>query len=177
MNTFGLKVLFDASAKEFNNNIFEGSLVCKSLGTLSDQLANEKSFHEQVKIILNWILRKAANSNCIKVLNQMHHLFYGQNLNETTVKKLCNEFNLSDRQVRRLSAEWLGMNTESFLGYSKYITALNLLHNTASSLTQIGLEAGYYDQSHFIREFKSFTELTPKAYQQLAGGLPGHIIG
>ncbi|MCC6383784.1 MAG: helix-turn-helix transcriptional regulator [Bacteroidia bacterium] len=78
--------------------------------------------------------------------------------------------------MRRLSTKWLGMNTETFLLYSKYLSSLPLLHNSDSSLTQIGLEAGYYDQSHFIREFKSYTNLTPKEYQASVRGLPGYIF-
>ena len=68
------------------------------------------------------------------------------------------------------------MNTETFLLYKKYLESLQLLHNPNLSLTQIGLKAGYYDQSHFIREFKSFTTLTPKDYQASITDLPGHIF-
>lgn len=32
------------------------------------------------------------------------------------------------------------------------------------NLTQIGLDAGFYDQSHFIRLFKKFTGVTPKKF-------------
>ena len=34
--------------------------------------------------------------------------------------------------------------------------------NPNSSLTEIGLEAGFYDQSHFIRSFKTHYGYTPK---------------
>lgn len=81
-----------------------------------------------------------------------------------------------DRQLRRLSNEWLGMNTEEFILYNRYLSSLHFLHNSDLSLTQIDLEAGYYDQSHFIREFKSYTDLTPKEYQSSNTCLPGHIM-
>ena len=68
------------------------------------------------------------------------------------------------------------MNTETFILYNKYLSALKLLHTSDLSLTQIGLDAGYYDQSHFIREFKSYTNLTPKEYKASISDLPGHII-
>ncbi|MBK9735500.1 MAG: helix-turn-helix transcriptional regulator [Saprospiraceae bacterium] len=176
LNTIGLKVLFDTPVHEFNNTILEGSQVCQSLEALSHQLYYKISFNEQVQIINNWINQRISHSHCLKTLSQIHNLFYAQNLNDITVKKFCNEVYLSDRQVRRLSTEWLGMNTENFLRYNKYLSSLNLLHNEELSLTQIGLEAGYYDQSHFIREFKSFTDLTPKEYQALNSNLPGHIF-
>ncbi len=179
LSYIGLKCLFDVPVKEFNNNVIEGSQVCKSLDMLYRQLFLKKKFAEQVEIIRNWAYQKISVSRHYKTINQIHNIFYSNKLKNITVNELCFEKCISDRQLRRLSAEWLGMNTETFLLYNKYILALNLLHIPSDlSLTQIGLEAGYYDQSHFIREFKSYTKLTPKEYQALvtAGSLPGHII-
>lgn len=176
LNTIGLKILFNESVKEFNNNIFEGSHVCKSLDTLANQLYSIKTFKEQVETIMKWICQRISVSHYCKTIEQVHHLFFSHELHEYTVNKLSHEVYLSDRQLRRISAEWLGMNTETFLLYNKYLSSLHLLHNSKLSLTQIGLIAGYYDQSHFIREFKSYTDLTPKEYRASNTGLPGHII-
>jgi AraC-like DNA-binding protein len=35
----------------------------------------------------------------------------------------------------------------------------------SNSLTGIGLDGGYYDQPHFIRDFKSFTGKSPTQFQ------------
>lgn len=45
-----------------------------------------------------------------------------------------------------------------------YATNL-ILSNPNDSLTEIGLEAGFYDQSHFIRTFKSHHGYTPKDFK------------
>ncbi|MDR0563921.1 MAG: AraC family transcriptional regulator [Azoarcus sp.] len=37
---------------------------------------------------------------------------------------------------------------------------------SAASLTDLGLMAGFYDQSHFIREFRKATGVTPGQYRQ-----------
>ncbi len=46
-----------------------------------------------------------------------------------------------------------------------YATRLIQLHPKAS-LTQVGLESGFYDQSHFIRVFKKHHGCTPKQFQK-----------
>jgi AraC-like DNA-binding protein len=38
------------------------------------------------------------------------------------------------------------------------------LKNNFTSLTHLGLEAGYFDQSHFIRQFRNFADCTPSQY-------------
>jgi len=35
------------------------------------------------------------------------------------------------------------------------------------NLTTIGIQSGYFDQAHFIREFKMFLNQTPSDYQAL----------
>jgi len=37
-------------------------------------------------------------------------------------------------------------------------------YTPGSSLTSLAYDAGYYDQSHFTRDFRSFTGLAPRAY-------------
>ncbi|MBW7838545.1 MAG: AraC family transcriptional regulator [Chitinophagaceae bacterium] len=176
LNTIGLRALFDVPVKEFNDAVAACSQVCKSLDGLYSQIFSEEKFEGQVEIIRKWLLHKISTSKYLSEIQKLHNWFYCHDCNTLTVKELHNKVCISDRQLRRLSTEWLGMNTETFLLYNKYLTSLYLLHHSNLPLTQIGLEAGYYDQSHFIREFKSFTGLTPKEYQLSAKGIPGHIF-
>ncbi|MBV6478278.1 MAG: hypothetical protein HGGPFJEG_01028 [Ignavibacteria bacterium] len=176
LNVISLKALFNIPAKEFNDAVVESSLICKSLDGLHLQLFFEKSFKAQVKIIKKWLYHKISISKHFSTIQKIHNWFYCQNISALKVKELSNKVCISQRQLRRLSTEWLGMNTETFILYNKYVSSLKLLHNSDLSLTQIGIEAGYYDQSHFIREFKSYTNITPKEYQLSVKGIPGHIF-
>lgn len=45
-----------------------------------------------------------------------------------------------------------------------HAAALVLRDGGGSRLTSLALEMGYYDQAHFIREFKQFTGLSPRAF-------------
>jgi len=174
-NTIGLRSLFNISIKELNDSIIEGGLICKSLDSLIQLLYESTCFETQVAIIRHWLHLKIASSPTKKVTDYVNHLFQNTKTDEVSVKKLCSERFISDRHLRRLSVEWLGMNTETFIHYNKYLASLQLLHQSTCSLTQIGLDAGYYDQSHFIREFKFFTQMTPGEYQKASKGIPGHI--
>ena len=49
-----------------------------------------------------------------------------------------------------------------YIRKARFQKAVNLLKTTPNlHLTQAGLQAGYYDQSHFINEFKQFSSVTP----------------
>ena len=45
--------------------------------------------------------------------------------------------------------------------------AVSLIKHSNRSLTEIGLECGFFDQSHFIKTFKDVTGFTPKEYRRL----------
>jgi AraC-like DNA-binding protein len=176
LSTIGLRLLFNVSVKEFNNNVCEGALICRSLEALSQELFSETSFQGKVEVITKWIHHKVSGKQLDKGLDRIQKLIHLQSSGDLTVRRIIHEICLSDRQLRRLSSDWLGMSTEAFILYKKYLAALHLLHTPGLSLTQIGLQAGYYDQSHFIREFKSYTDRTPGQYQQSFKDLPGHIF-
>ena len=67
------------------------------------------------------------------------------------------------------------MNTEDILLYKKYLHAVHLMHHTDLSLTEIAHHSSFFDQSHFIRSFKTYTNMTPGDYQRNMSSLAGHI--
>ena len=175
LNSAGIKLLFNIPAREFNNAVYEGQEICSDFNMLADELYSKHLFCEQVEIILQWIRKKLNVSNYQYSLNRFQKLLSLKNHPNLSVRKLSEEMYLSDRQLRRFSQEWLGMNTEEFIIYQKYLKSLYLLHNPNLTLTEIGLEAGYYDQSHFIHHFKSYTDIQPNQYRKEQKGIPGHI--
>jgi AraC-like DNA-binding protein len=175
LSTLGLRLLFDVSAKEFTDKLYAGQLICPSLSGLADQLYHQCSFSTQVETILKWVRKKMMNLKTYSNLQKIQEIVRLKSYFDLTVKQLSQEICLGERQLRRISTDWLGMNTEAYLLYCKYLNALELMQERDLKLTEIALRAGYYDQSHFIREFKSFTELPPKTYRKLILELPEQI--
>jgi AraC-like DNA-binding protein len=47
----------------------------------------------------------------------------------------------------------------------RHLRAVNAINNAdINNLTSIAYEFGYFDQSHFIRDFKNFSGITPSEY-------------
>jgi AraC-like DNA-binding protein len=40
------------------------------------------------------------------------------------------------------------------------------LRNSDQSVTSIALEVGFYDSSHFVRQFRRFMDITPTEYRE-----------
>ena len=79
--------------------------------------------------------------------------------------KQCSEFGISSRQLRRLTQLHLGLSPREFSRVLRFQLTLRAM-NTASY--QATWAPHYYDQSHFIHEFKNLSGLTPTEFQNMS---------
>lgn len=80
------------------------------------------------------------------------------------------------RQIERLFASLIGFSPRTFVRVARFERAQQeILSNPSSSLSDVALNAGYFDQSHFNRDFKQFTSTKPSSYSFCAApeAIPG----
>ncbi|WP_168120883.1 AraC family transcriptional regulator [Paenibacillus sp. HB172176] len=79
------------------------------------------------------------------------------------IGQLAEEAVLSRRQFERRFIERIGVSAKSLAQIVKFQHALQTLKadNRPSALTHLAHEANYYDQAHFIREFRKKSGVTP----------------
>lgn len=81
------------------------------------------------------------------------------------VQRLCRELGIGERSLQRTFADALGTTPKRFARLCRFLHACSLLSNGHDrGLADIGLACGYYDQSHFIAEFKAFSGMTPRQF-------------
>lgn len=74
----------------------------------------------------------------------------------------------TERYVNKVFHEVVGVNPKTFGKIIKFQKAIQLINQDSNmKLIDISVDTGYYDQPHFIREFKKFAEFSPKEYQKL----------
>ncbi len=79
------------------------------------------------------------------------------------IRDLASEYCLSQKQFERKFRELSGFMPKL---YARIVRFEAVLQNypTYESLTQLGYACGYYDQAHFIHDFKAFSGHHPKSY-------------
>lgn len=90
----------------------------------------------------------------------------GSNHESFDLRRLSAEFGFSERYIQKLFLNYVGITPKSWFSVRRFNKSLGLVRSANMSLTNIAYECGYYDQAHFIKEFKSYTGLTPS---QLSG--------
>jgi AraC-like DNA-binding protein len=78
------------------------------------------------------------------------------------------------RLIATFRAE-VGLSPKAYARVRRLQAALRLLSAGPLSGARVAAEVGYFDQAHFVRDFESFTGMTPTQYGQQRIVLPSHV--
>jgi AraC-like DNA-binding protein len=71
--------------------------------------------------------------------------------------KVASRYGITSRYLQKLFLQHTGLTPKLYSKINRFQNSLVLIAQKSASLTSIAYECGYFDQSHFIRDFKSFT--------------------
>lgn len=155
--------LFKVNAKELSNRYERLSLIVPDLADFISNHFNSMQQIPEIKHLLDqWFTQQLSSV----VFNPDNRLYEAIEIILKNFGVLNIEEDLgtgiSTRQLRRLFEYYIGDTAKTF---SKVVRFQNILRAKPSqqSLRQNKLffDAGYYDQSHFIKEFKNFYGVSP----------------
>jgi AraC-like DNA-binding protein len=87
---------------------------------------------------------------------------------DAEVAAVARALGVSERQLERRFRDRVGTSPKRLASLWRFELAAKLAA-TCRSLTQAAMEAGYYDQSHFNREFRRFAGMAPGAWLRMSG--------
>lgn len=84
---------------------------------------------------------------------------------QTSIDFLMRNIGISGRHLERKFDQLVGLTPKTFSRIIRFQNVFDLLNkNNFQHLTIFALQCGFYDQAHFIHEFKEFTGQSPTAY-------------
>ena len=88
----------------------------------------------------------------------------------TTVEQLLERWSTSKRTLQRLFNEYVGIGPKWVINrYRMHEAIERLADDEPLDWTQLALELGYFDQAHFIRDFKALVGRSPAEYTREGG--------
>lgn len=126
---------------------------------LLDQLATAHSTVDAARILERVITERAVDANSSGlVLAAVNRL---ANANVSTVAA---DLGVSERHLRRVFKEAVGVSPKEFAKLTRFQRALRTAHeDSRASWASIAAATGYYDQAHLIGEFHAISGVTPRA--------------
>lgn len=88
--------------------------------------------------------------------------------NSLQINDFCRQNNICIRNLERMYNKYVGVPASTYSTLNRFHTSLNrLLYKDFSKLSDLAYDHGYFDQMHFIKDFKRFTGNTPRSFVNL----------
>ncbi len=94
----------------------------------------------------------------------------------TSVKEVGDQVGLSQRRFIQIFREEVGLTPKVFWRIRRFQLAIGLASNGRRvEWADIALRCGYFDQAHFIHDFRAFSGITPMTYLAQRSAFPNHV--
>lgn len=161
---FGLSRLLGIPAIEHLESFVPSDLTFgSSINTLREQLFETNSFNEKIVLVENYLKNKLKTTTLKETF--VETILKNQKFTNMSLSNLKENTGYSKKHIISKFKEQVGLTPKSYqrlLNINEAILLLSKLEH--SNYTHIAHDCGFYDQSHFIKNFKLITGITPKNY-------------
>lgn len=114
------------------------------------------------------IIRQQSNLRSIKPdwTEKIMEIINDEKWDNLSLTSLANELKLNPIYLSRKFYEYFNINLGEYIRNKKIERATFLLHNKDMNNASIAYECGFYDESHFLKVFKSKFCMTPNQYRK-----------
>lgn len=132
---------------------------------IEQKILNAKSTSDRIKLIEIFLLKRLTDTETIdRIVQSTVETILSAN-GQLTVEELSKLNKVNRRQLERRFSSAIGLSPKQLSKTIRLQATLKMLLNKKiTSLTALAYEGEYYDQAHFIKDFKEFTGLTPKEF-------------
>ena len=162
---FTVPRLFGYPAYDVTNISPDLDLVFGAEGKLlEEQILAAGDNHERVSIVSAFLERKLSlrARELPSIYRSIKSVIAADG--DVRVTDLAREQGISTRQFERSFKEFAGLTPKLYARVARFQSATQLKIEGIRDLTEIAYACGYYDQSHFINDFRKFSGYTPKEY-------------
>jgi AraC-like DNA-binding protein len=162
---WAFELLFGHSANSLSSCATATRDITKALAPISEQINTVQNAAQVIHLFEQFAIQQLHTSRTVKPF--LVHAFNSilSSHGQVQISALCNKMNVSRQYFHQYFKDKIGLSPKS---YAKIIrlrkTVDNIYKNNDLSLTQIALEGGYFDQAHFIHDFKSILHQPPSAF-------------
>ena len=148
---------------EFANKAYDGQLIDADLKLLHEQMEGSSSVTQKIKLFEKYFMRQLARKKqktgiADQAIELLHH-------EQITIQHVAKKMNVSQRHLEIQFKQTVGLSLKTYSLIARFKKMEQQLKQLqAVHWPSMGFAHEYYDQNHFIKEFKRFTGHTPSNY-------------
>lgn len=153
---------------ELTNTLFSFSeLYGREAKELLEKMHDEENPKQKIKLIQEFLFHQLIGENknnsiinySVNFISSLHGL--------VSIKELERKTGYSKRYLDMLFKNHLGISPKTFATIQRFQHFYKNISNDNAFSSSTNIYELYYDQSHFIKEFKRYTGFTPSQYSSL----------
>lgn len=131
---------------------------------VEEKLTIATSDKNRIKVVEQFLLSQLKDIQIDKLIVEAITLIYQSN-GTIRIKDLNDKLFISQSPFEKRFRKIVGTSAKKFASIVRFNSVLNNLNET-KSLTEICYENNFFDQAHFIKDFKQFTGETPENFKR-----------
>ena len=139
------------------NFMLRSELLC-----LEEQLTEAKTDTQRIAAVEQFLIGRMTNTEPDKLVLAALALIHKSKGN-IRIKELMEELHISQSPLEKRFRQAVGASPKKFASIVRLKNVIQQF-GSVTSLTELGYETGFYDQAHFIKDFKTFTGDTPEKF-------------
>ncbi|WP_162618617.1 helix-turn-helix domain-containing protein [Pedobacter yulinensis] len=157
-----MKALFGIDAHELTDTLPDLVNFCSA--ELIEKLYDAAGHQQRVDLLIQYLLSRLSRKTIqLSAINWMIHSPLDR---LSSVDEILNVVRMSERSLERLFKAHLGISPKKYLRILRFEKAVEMLNQSKrTNLSSLAYAIGYSDQAHFNRDFKEFSGLTPRHFQ------------
>lgn len=134
---------------------------------LTSQLMEARNEQEQLALLTSFLVSKLRQEEARDPLvEESLHLIHA-NIGALHVRDLLTTLHISERQFERRFTQAVGLPPQVYLRVKRFNEAIRLIKTGRfTRLTDVAAALNFSDQSHFIRDLRTFSGMTPTSLAQ-----------
>ncbi|MES2003331.1 MAG: helix-turn-helix domain-containing protein [Bacteroidota bacterium] len=163
---YSLRAIFGVTAQELTDKPVDLNLLsAQKTNLLQEQLLNAGPVENRIALLDKYVSNLIAHSNNNNPIIQYATTQIAHNPSKEILLSVQKELHVTERTFQRMFENNIGIAPNLYRRICQFNAAFQQLNNrNYTKLSDIAFENGYADQSHYIRAFREFTNLTPKDY-------------
>lgn len=132
---------------------------------LANEVLSAITNEDRMKMVESFLIKRLTSPQTVDRIAKSSVEVILQLNGQLSVDELSDQLNINRRQLERKFASVIGLSPKQLSKIIRLQATLKLIAaNRFESLTAIAYEGNYYDQAHFIKDFKEFTGMSPKKF-------------
>lgn len=124
----------------------------------------------------NYLLKHFGSKLIVNLFSDFAVSEILRNPHQASIKSISNKVGFTQKHFIKIFKENVGLTPKSFLKIIRFQKAVNAIEqHQLPDWSSVAFESGFYDQAHFINDFKKFSGFTPNQFTRSKSDFTNYV--